>query len=86
MPGTETRLPISIIERGQNEVANIGAAAENVYITLSVDGQQEYITLADFATYLYNYFENGVFLNYGKNQVPVNANLNTKVWYDTNNS
>lgn len=78
-------LPINKIERGQGasaESVNIGAAAEDVYITLSVDNQQEYVTLADFAKYLYNYFETGTFLSYGT-LAPTNANLNTKLWYDT---
>lgn len=83
MPNVQTQLPISIIERGQGEIANIGAAAENIYITLVVDGQQEYLTLADFANYLYDYFENGTFLTYESNQP---QSLNTKVWYDTSNS
>ncbi len=78
-------LPINKIERGQGESVesvNIGAAAEDVYITLSVNNEQEYITLADFAKYLYNYFETGTFLSYGT-LAPTNANLNTKLWYDT---
>lgn len=81
-------LPINKIERRQGasaESVNIGAAAEDVYITLSIANEQQYITLADFAKYLYDYFETGTFLNYGTD-APTNANLNTKLWYDTNNN
>ena len=81
-------MPISKIQfaktiDGSNPVINIGAAAEDVYITLDIGGQSSAVKLSDFANYLYDYFKNGTFISYGE-QEPQSPNV--KVWYDTNPS
>ena len=78
--------PISKITHewnNQTQTANIGAAAEDVYITLTIGNAEQYISLNDFAKYLYDYFTNGTFVHYGENEPNRNTNANVKVWYKT---
>lgn len=62
-----------------NPKVDLGATANNIYITLETDNGQKYITLDNFAKYLYNYFTDGDFLTYNADEP---QSYNVKLWYE----
>ena len=72
---------ISNVYDNQTHTVNLGAEGDDVFITLSHNGQNIKVTLNSFAEFLYDYFKNGHFLFYGTGEPQSN---NVKIWYDTN--